>query len=84
MFKIDENKLIQWLGLCTFTAKGIGLIPGQGTNASHMHVPCPGFFFFLNKIDESSNINIMFGHMYMEVITKKASKIIKDGSKARE
>ena len=39
-------------------------------------------FFFLNKIDESSNI--MFGYMYMEVITKKASKIIKDGSKARE
>ena len=46
MFKIDENKLIQWLGLCTFTAKGVGLIPRQGTNASHMHVPCPGFFFF--------------------------------------
>ena len=26
----------------------------------------------------------MFGYMYMEVVTKKASKIIKDGSKARE
>ena len=44
MFKMDENKLIQWFGLCTFTAKGVGLIPGQGTNASHVHVPCPNVF----------------------------------------
>ena len=22
---------VQWLGLCTLTAKGLGLIPGQGT-----------------------------------------------------
>lgn len=57
---MDENKLIQWFRLCTFTAKGVGLIPGQGTNASHVHVPCQNFF--KNKIDESSNINIMFGY----------------------
>ena len=34
-FKIKEhtgNSLaVQWLGLCTFTAKGAGSIPGQGT-----------------------------------------------------
>ena len=23
--------MVQWLGLCTFTAKGAGSIPGQGT-----------------------------------------------------
>ena len=44
MFKIDEHKLIQWFRFCTFTAKGITLIPGQGTNASHVHVPHPNFF----------------------------------------
>ena len=28
-----ENSLaVQWLGLCTFTAKGPGSIPGQRTN----------------------------------------------------
>ena len=24
-----EFPVVQWLGLCTFTAKGMGLIPGQ-------------------------------------------------------
>ena len=24
--------MIQWLGLCSFTAEGLGLIPGQGIN----------------------------------------------------
>ena len=26
-----EFLVVQWLGLCTFTAEGVGSIPGQGT-----------------------------------------------------
>ena len=26
-----NSLVVQWLGLCTFTAEGPGLIPGQGT-----------------------------------------------------
>ena len=27
----DTSLMVQWLGLCTSTAGGMGLIPGQGT-----------------------------------------------------
>ena len=38
--------MVQWLGLCAFTAEGSGLIPGQGTKipqvAQHAaHPPTP-------------------------------------------
>ena len=26
---------VQWLGLCAFTARGVGLIPGWGTRIPH-------------------------------------------------
>ena len=26
-----NSLVVQWLGLCTFTAEGLGSIPGQGT-----------------------------------------------------
>ena len=29
--KIGNSLAVQWLGLCAFTAKGLGSIPGQGT-----------------------------------------------------
>ena len=28
--KIGNSLLVQWLGLCTFSAEGTGLIPSQG------------------------------------------------------
>ena len=30
--------MVQWLGLCSFTARGMGSIPGQGTKISHVLV----------------------------------------------
>ena len=32
MTHLRNSLLVQWLGLCTFTAKGLGSIPGQGPN----------------------------------------------------
>ena len=31
VFFPGNSLAVQWLGLCVFTAKGMGLIPGQGT-----------------------------------------------------
>lgn len=28
-----HSLVMQWLGLCAFTAKGVGTIPGQGTKS---------------------------------------------------
>ena len=28
---LGRSLVVQWLGLCTFTTEGAGLIPGQGT-----------------------------------------------------
>ena len=29
--KIGNSLVVQWLGLCAFTVKGVGSIPGRGT-----------------------------------------------------
>ena len=31
LYNVGNSLGVQWLGLCTFTAKGPGSIPGQGT-----------------------------------------------------
>ena len=28
---LGDSLMVQWLSLCTFTAKGLGLMPGRGT-----------------------------------------------------
>ena len=33
--KDGASLLVQWLGLCTSTARGVGLISGWGTKTSH-------------------------------------------------
>ena len=31
LYNVGNSLGVWWLGLCTFTAKGLGSIPGQGT-----------------------------------------------------
>ena len=31
LYNVGNCLGVRWLGLCTFTAKGLGSIPGQGT-----------------------------------------------------
>ena len=43
-FKVGDlgsSLVVQWLGLCIFTALGAGSIPGQGTKITTSHVTCP-------------------------------------------
>ena len=35
---IGNSQAVQWLGLCTFTAKGAGSIPGWGTKIPSLAV----------------------------------------------
>ena len=36
-----DSLAVQWLGLCTSTAEGMGLIPGQGTKILSSHKAQP-------------------------------------------
>ena len=38
---VGGGLVVQWLGLCAFTARGMGLIPGWGNKVLHALQPVP-------------------------------------------
>ena len=50
---VGNSLVVQWLGLCTFTAKGLGSIPGWGTKIPQ-HGQKTNYMCFGEKKEEKS------------------------------
>ena len=42
---LRNSLVVQWLGVCAFTAKVLGSVPGQETDPTSLLVQFGGFFF---------------------------------------